>query len=169
MSGYRQISNRLAILLAWGLGLVAPPVQAQPLCTAGGEENSIVNVAGRTFLQSGDSLVEFSTATSACLTCHDGTIATSVLAQPSNQEGRGTTGSLFASRRAYETAGNNHPVDVPYPTGNAEYVAMNDLDARLVLRDDLVTCQTCHDNESEKDNSQAPVTRRGFCVSCHLK
>ncbi|MFQ5527549.1 MAG: hypothetical protein ACE5GX_14965 [Thermoanaerobaculia bacterium] len=168
----RDPDKRVLALLAgsvvWSLGLATQAIRAQSIC-ASRAERSIVNVGSRSFLQSGESLVELVTVTAGCYSCHDGTVADSVSVQTKELEGRAIRRSLFSRRTHSGTAATSHPVDVPYPLHDAEYVPRNALDARLELQNDLISCQTCHGGESGEYQLSVPVSRSELCLSCHLK
>ncbi|MFQ5349492.1 MAG: hypothetical protein ACE5EG_03495 [Thermoanaerobaculia bacterium] len=151
------------------IGLAGGAIQAQAPCPFMDEPGKIVTVGGRAFLSSGRSLVELETAKDVCLSCHDGTIANGVRVASRELDDGERRGVLFARSRPHGSAGGNHPVDVPYPSGNPEYVPRFALDRRLELDNDMVTCRTCHGDGSAEYSLSVSRARSRLCLSCHLK
>lgn len=121
---------------------------------ATGEALLLVN--GRAFTEVDEELVEISSSTVYCMSCHDGTVAESLLMKSMTTEDKSDPGK-------------NHPVNVPYPNKSTEFVPINLLDERLALESGLVTCTTCHVVGSEDLQFPIPLAASRLCLSCHLK
>jgi predicted CXXCH cytochrome family protein len=63
----------------------------------------------------------------------------------------------------------NHPVDVPYPRENPDFVPTAELDPKLRLVDGKLSCITCH---SPRAANRALVIRLEdgeLCLACHRR
>jgi predicted CXXCH cytochrome family protein len=98
-------------------------------------------------------LVDRATTTSrACLSCHDGSMATSMHTGLRPEGG--------------------HPVDVSYEQARVRLPSMlraaGALPETLPLPEGMVTCTTCHDGASDGPQHLAVTTRASaLCTSCH--
>ena len=63
----------------------------------------------------------------------------------------------------------NHPVDVPYPEGNLQYVPTTDLDPKLRLADGNLSCITCHDPRAADRALVLRLEEGELCLGCHRK
>lgn len=116
----------------------------------------------------------------ACLGCHDG--QTSV-----DDYFGGTAGSSgpLAGKFAFGTdLTNDHPVGVPYPTGNAKYAVkgtVNGSDPAITAGAgqylplfphngrDQIECSTCHSAHSTTESFlRFPNTASALCTACHV-
>jgi len=61
----------------------------------------------------------------------------------------------------------NHPVDVPYPEGNPEYVQVADLDPMLRLVEGNLSCITCHNPQSPDMVLVIRLEDGKLCLACH--
>lgn len=105
-----------------------------------------------------------------CLGCHDGSVATSAI---------GASHALLAGvREGFAVPDGfvwrDHPIGVPYPTGNRAYRPKAFVLARGTLRlpEGRLECITCHDPHHERGPGKmlAMSNRRSaLCRSCHLK
>jgi cytochrome c peroxidase len=130
------------------------------LCTA----ETVMAIGNRTFVPTGSNVIELTSETSYCASCHDGAIATFVPFGSREKDLKSSFGSSAASHEI----GTSHPVDVPYPDGDPEFVSRTRLDPRISLPGGYVTCSSCHP-EVGKDDPLFENRRSRLCLSCHVK
>lgn len=105
-----------------------------------------------------------------CLSCHNGTIASSTL---------GTSHALFASGFATRSgerafAFRDHPIGVEYPSGRKDYRPLGAVlsDGRIRLPEGRVECISCHDPHHHAGEEKMLVMsnrRSALCLACHEK
>lgn len=109
--------------------------------------------------------VELSAASLLCLSCHDGTVATDVLAGPhamtwTERNAAGARGGLTS-----------HPVGTPYPAARDGYASSAAVVAAgLPLADGRLQCTTCHDPHNTGGHAGLLVIsnqRSRLCLTCH--
>lgn len=99
-----------------------------------------------------------------CLTCHDGSVATDA------GYGMGMSDDPLRRARGILTA---HPVDVEYKSNNSQQSGSNlrpvfNLDKRIRLEDNKVTCSSCHNLYSRENNLLVMSNKKSvLCLSCH--
>lgn len=96
---------------------------------------------------------------SACLSCHDGTVAGNAMPLPLSE-------TNFDQHFG-------HPVQVSYEQAYSRqprvYVAPGALDSRLQLVDGKVQCVTCHTTSESGTWVKVSLANRDLCLGCHLK
>lgn len=105
-----------------------------------------------------------------CLGCHDGTVATSVI---------GSAHAMLAGVRDGFSVPDgfvwrDHPIGVPYPTGNREYRPLSFItsEGKVRLPEGRIECISCHDPH---DSAAVPKMlvmsnrRSALCLTCHIK
>lgn len=100
-------------------------------------------------LVSNGAAVEITDLTSYCLGCH-----------AENADVKKATHGPVAVHT-------NHPVDVPYPDGNPEYVPAADLAPALRLVDGNLSCITCHDPQAADRALVIHLEEGELCLACH--
>lgn len=120
-------------------------------------------------------------ASLACMSCHDGTLATgNVLNKPADA----LTGITFTATTTVDATGkiisganllgtdlsNDHPVSVTYPASPATY-GFTTTQTATKLFSNKVECASCH---QVHDNTIAPflrmsMTNSALCLDCHVK
>jgi hypothetical protein len=130
------------------------------LCTA----ETVMAIGNRSFVPTGSGVIELASETMYCASCHDGAIASFVRVGSSEKNLESSFGS---SATSHGTAA-SHPVDVPYPDGDPEFVPRTQLDPRISLPGGNVTCSSCHPEEGN-DIPLFENRRSRLCLSCHLK
>lgn len=109
--------------------------------------------------------------TTACLTCHDGTVAPDLI--------NGITPGGFTNKStpAMFTAGgqtSNHPVGIKYPLVDEGFRSASSVIAAgtVTLPNGNVECFSCHDPHDTSGLSYMLVTsnaRSALCLTCHKK
>jgi predicted CXXCH cytochrome family protein len=105
-----------------------------------------------------------------CLGCHDGTVATSTI---------GSSHALLAGfREGFAVPDGfvwrDHPIGVPYPSGDREYrpLAFVVAQGKMRLPEGRIECITCHDPHGERGFEDLLVMsnkRSALCLNCHVK
>ena len=104
-----------------------------------------------------------------CLSCHDGSLATSTI---------GAAHAILSEVRGGflppdGLAGRDHPIGVPYPSSNRDYRPAAFLEAQHVrLPDGRVECISCHDPHDSAGVDKMLVMsnrRSALCLACHVK
>ncbi|MCD4750692.1 MAG: hypothetical protein K8R59_15075 [Thermoanaerobaculales bacterium] len=155
-----------ALALLVGLLLIHFPVALQATANTAGpacRRADVWVIGDRSFMQMSGDVVEISSVTLACAGCHDGTVAKSITIHDKSSE----TAPPYNTDKG--APGSNHPIGMPYPFSESEFVALGDLDPRLSLADGKVTCLTCHIETSPSTTLSVPITRSRLCLSCHTK
>ena len=67
------------------------------------------------------------------------------------------------------SAATSHPTDILYPAEKSGYKDAEKLDPRLVLRQDRISCITCHDMENPRHELVIPADGSELCIACHQK
>jgi predicted CXXCH cytochrome family protein len=135
-------SHMMAVLIMWAAALPGSALYAAASCD--GLADTPTNMLGNS---------------SACLSCHDGTVAGNAMPLP-------------LSETNYDQHF-GHPVQVSYEQAYARqprvYVAPGALDARLQLVDGKVQCVTCHTTSESGIWVKVSLDNRDLCLGCHLK
>lgn len=105
-----------------------------------------------------------------CLGCHDGTVATSAVGA-SHAVLAGVRDG-FASRDEYGVR--DHPIGIPYPSGDRGYHTQAFVEAkgRVRLPEGKIECVSCHDPHDSSGTEHMLVMsnrRSRMCLSCHVK
>jgi len=117
-------------------------------------------------VNTGQYSIEYTTHSKTCLECHDGTIAKEI---PFKDHQTSRILKLRGIQDYAQWTGNNHPINVPYPLLNRNFVNKEKLDYRLILTDGKVTCYTCHSGNYGTSYLSMPNNRSQLCLSCHIK
>lgn len=99
-----------------------------------------------------------------CITCHDGTLASSVHYKVKTAE--------QAQTRSLGNIAGSHPVGMDYTRygNNREYVPHYSLPGNMVLMDGRIGCISCHDMLSKnKAYLAVELSNSELCFSCHRK
>lgn len=105
-----------------------------------------------------------------CLSCHDGTVATSTIGS--------AHAILIGVREGFGAPGEeglrDHPIGVKYPSGRRDYRPESFVvsQGRVRLPGGRVECISCHDphNEAGVDGMLVVSNRRSaLCLTCHVK
>jgi predicted CXXCH cytochrome family protein len=99
-----------------------------------------------------------------CITCHDGTLASSINYKVKTAGEEGVTG--------FNTIAGSHPVGMDYTkySNNKQFVPFYRLPRNMVLMDGKVACITCHDMLStNKAYLTVDLNGSGLCFTCHNK
>lgn len=105
-----------------------------------------------------------------CLSCHNGTVASSTIGTSHALLGDG-----LATRHSARTfAFRDHPIGIPYPSGREDYRPLSALqsDGRVVLPEGRVECVSCHDPHNAAGEAKMLVMsnrRSALCLACHEK
>ena len=96
-----------------------------------------------------------------CLGCHDGQTALDSFG--------GEVGTVMMSGDAVvgRDLSNDHPVGIPYPSGDSRYESQSTVGQRLLLVDGRVECASCHDPHSNTQSHFLRVESRQLCQTCH--
>lgn len=150
---------------------VASRAAQSSVCTL--EDGVEIEVDGRTFLETGTTLIEVASASMGCLSCHDGTVAPGILNSPGRFRAGGRAESS-APGYDHGDPSRNHPVDIVYPVAEPGYVPRALLDSRLQLDSGLLTCRTCHgarsvDGLAPTSGAMLSIPNEGsrLCFACH--
>ncbi len=103
-----------------------------------------------------------------CLTCHNGTVASSTI---------GTAHAMGGVSSASSTAGaatRDHPIGVAYPDRKKGFRARATVEAEGIIRlpGGRIECISCHDHHEEEELPYLLVMsnkRSALCLSCHEK
>lgn len=105
-----------------------------------------------------------------CLGCHDGTVATSTI---------GSAHAMLAGvREGFSVPDGfvwrDHPIGVPYPTGNREYRPLSFVtsEGKVRLPEGRIECISCHDPHDSAGVPKMLVMsnrRSALCLACHVK
>ena len=104
-----------------------------------------------------------------CLSCHDGTIATSTI---------GSSHAMLAGvREGFKMpggfVGRDHPIGVPYSLKRGEFHPLAFVQGKGIrLPDGRVECVSCHDPHNQHGFSGLLVVsnrRSALCLTCHIK
>lgn len=117
-------------------------------------------INGRFFYGVDGELVEVSTVTTYCLSCHDGT------------EGPARQGPSFdepGNKMLCEGLPGLHPVEVLYPVDDRGYRATEELPAAIIMTEGRITCVSCHRLDSETHELVVKNRRSALCLTCHRK
>lgn len=102
-------------------------------------------------------------ASKGCLACHDGVNAT----ETSSGAAAHSSFASFANERR------NHPIGIPYPTGQrrgngTEYRPASFLPREIRLPDGMVSCVSCHNLYAREEHLLAvPIKDSALCLTCH--
>jgi len=98
----------------------------------------------------------FDVQSAACLSCHDGFVASDVTHE-------------IGALRGLRGLGNSHPIGVEYePNGGNALRPAEQLDRRIQLFDNRVGCGSCHSPYSSEDALLVLSNQRSrLCLSCH--
>ncbi len=99
---------------------------------------------------------DFDVSSAACLSCHDGSVASDVTHE-------------IGALRGIRGLGNSHPIGVEYrPRGLGALRPAEQLDRRIRLFDNRVGCGSCHSPYSPEDSLLVMSNERSrLCLSCH--
>jgi predicted CXXCH cytochrome family protein len=143
-------------------GTVVSAATGKDICTAG---RQMMTVGGRVFLAGGNGLAEVGGVSAACMSCHDGTVASAF--NPFEASGRGTA---FGVAQRLGMTPSAHPVNVVYPVNDRELTPRDELNPHLKLQAGRITCTTCHRPMENGDvKLTLPIRRSRLCFACHRK
>lgn len=104
------------------------------------------------------------TPTSACMGCHDGSVA--AMADVSFPAAPGFAGE------PHDSGNGAHPIDLDYEASAqrrpGSFTPVSALPREVTLQDGKITCLTCHRPDSqERFRVSLSMDGSGLCLSCH--
>ena len=109
--------------------------------------------------------------TQMCIRCHDGTVASSTIANVKRDR---FVNSFNSGRFSSAHNGTDHPVGIAYPQLDKQYQPAATVVAQgtVVLPSGRVECVSCHDPHNGAGEAKMLVTsnaRSALCLTCHNK
>ncbi len=165
--GFKKKTICVAVLTSLGINcLLLANSLRRTGCPVETSSEFKITLDNRIFIKTGQHLIEYTTHSKTCLQCHDGTIARDI---PFNDHQTSRMLELQGIQNYPQMTGKNHPVNVPYPVSDSNFVNKEKLDHRLILTDGEVTCYTCHSGSHGDPRLSIPNNGSRLCLACHIK